>query len=385
MKQYIFLFFEKLVLGLFCTFVPQKKGLVLFGSGFKTFSDNPKFLFLHFQQIQSYAPVWISPNRTEVKELLDKGYDVSYKWSFRTFWLVLRAPMLFISHKINDIFPIVPQRSIVINLWHGTPIKKIGFDSLKETIWINNLKKSGRKLPYERWDYFITASPNTTFIFESAMQLLKDKIKPLGQPRTDIIYSNSNNFTVSNKLIKRLAHIRELDLKTKILYTPTFRNNKKATSEIKHSLITINNAINKNKKQVILFKPHPLDKTIFNDRFFAPLDNIINVANEDTQDLLCISDVLITDYSSIMFDFMITGKPIISYIFDYEEYVTENGGLYFSFDEIGTSIANKKSDLVNFIVNPECIYNVYDSSKYNTINSCDKVLEFVNGLFALDD
>ena len=380
MKQFILSFFGKAILGSLCAIVPQKKGLMLFGSGFNNFSDNPKFLFLYFLQNKSYAPIWISSNRAEVKTLCAQGYNCSYKWSIKTLWLVLRAQIFFISHKVGDIFPVVPKRGIVINLWHGTPIKKIGFDSLRESIWINDFKKTGRKMPYDRWDYFIAASPNTTFIFREAMQLPNNKIKSLGQPRTDAIYSNLGNDTIQSKIFKKIKLTEKIDKKIRILYAPTFRNNDRATLEIKHTLIAINQAIGENKNALLLFKPHPLGKAIFDDLLFESLPNIINVSTEDTQDMLYISDILITDYSSIMFDFMITDKPIISHIFDYDEYVSENGGLYFTFDEIGTVTVINRTSLIALIMNPTHINNNYDGSKFNMINSCDRILDFVKRL-----
>ncbi|MBM1105255.1 CDP-glycerol glycerophosphotransferase family protein [Aurantibacter crassamenti] len=379
MKRFALFLFEKIVFGFLCAFIPKNKHMVLFGTGFHSFSDNPKFLFIHFQNHQFYRPIWISSNRDEVKILRKQGYSCKYRWSLGAFWSIVRAPLFFISHNIKDIYPVVPKRAVVINLWHGTPIKKIGFDSLKEQEWIKRLQNSGRKLPYDRWDYFISASPNTSFIFEKAMGLHKAKIKSLGQPRTDLIYQASNNNKVKTTIEVNL-NFQEISDKYKILYTPTFRNNDRSTDKIKQSLIEINNKLNKDQGQVILFKPHPLDSSIFDDHFFKSLDNVINVSKQDTQNLLCVADVLITDYSSIMFDFMLTGKPIISYIFDLDEYVAENGGFYFSFEEIGTTIATNSSELVTLFHDQQLVAGTYDKFKFNTIDSSIEIERFINTL-----
>lgn len=380
MKRIAIFFIEKIVFGLLCAIVPAEKGLLLFGSGFGRFSDNPKYLFLHFQDHRRYKPIWISSNREEVRQLREKGYHCKYRWSFSAFWAVVRAPIFFISHNVSDIYPVVPRRGTVINLWHGTPIKQIGFDSLKERVWIEYAIQSGRRLPYERWDYFIAASPNTVFIFEGAMRLPRSKIVPLGQPRTEYIHSFMNNGELKTTLGSKLPLPRPIEKCTTVLYTPTFRNNDAATLRIKQALIEIDNALQEKEDTVILFKPHPLDSSTFDDSFFSSLKNVINVSSEDTQDLLCTGDVLITDYSSILFDFMITGRPIIAYVFDKESYISENGGLYFSFEELQAKVANTEEELIDLIQQAKNLKGDYDSTKFNLLQSNKKIESFISEL-----
>ncbi|MFS4455321.1 CDP-glycerol glycerophosphotransferase family protein [Maribacter sp. 2304DJ31-5] len=377
MKRWLLLFFEKVIFGILCLLVPPRKNLILFGSGFNLFSDNPKFLFLHFQGSADYNPIWITSNKEEVRALRAMGYTCYYKWSFNTFWAVLRASFFFMSHNVSDIFPVIPKRAVLINLWHGTPIKKIGFDSLRERVWIERLQKSGRKLPYEKWDYFIAASPDTVFIFESAMRLPAFKIKALGQPRTAHIHQAVNDAAFKKDIFQKMGFSEEVEKRTTILYTPTFRNNEGATTKMRQTLVEVDRAIGKRKESMILFKPHPLDRNVFDDAFFTSLANVINVSSEDTQDLLCISDVLITDYSSIMFDFMITGNPIIAYIYDEKQYITENGGLYFSFEELNIHIARTDKELINFVANMENLEGSYDASKFNLLNSNQNIGDFL--------
>ena len=380
MKRIVALLVEKVVFGILCALIPPKKEMMLFGSGFGRFSDNPKFLYLHFLKNPSLNPVWISEDKAEIRALREKGYPCIYRWSLEAFWAVVRAPVFFISHNIKDIYPVVPRRGVVINLWHGTPIKQIGFDSLKEQEWIGNLIRSGRPLPYERWDYFVAASPNTVFIFEGAMRLSKSKIVPLGQPRTEHVLAMVGNAELKKNLTARLALSRPLERSTVLLYTPTFRNNEKATMIIKQTLSNLDRILNKTGDKIVLFKPHPLDKNVFDEAFFKSLDKVVNVSSQDTQELLSIADVLITDYSSILFDFMITGKPIIAYIFDKETYIADNGGLYFSFEDLETNIANDPQELINLIMALENLKKEYDSQRFNTPDSCIKIEHFVSQL-----
>ncbi|MRI01078.1 hypothetical protein GH721_11105 [Kriegella sp. EG-1] len=379
-KRVPFFLIEKIFFSILCAVIPVRKNLILFGSGFNKFSDNPKFLFLHFQKSHLYTSVWISTNKAEVLQMRKQGYNCLYKWSFKAFFTVIKASKWIVSHKGADIFPFVPKRTIIINLWHGTPIKKIGFDSLKELEWIDNVLKTGRKLPYDRWDYFITASENTNFIFKSAMRLNDEKLKALGQPRNQFIYdtiATSNNI---NDLKGQMPFLELLNDRQLILYTPTFRNNIDSTNYIKDSLIKIDALLEKNQNQILLFKPHPLDKATFDAEFFGKLHNVLNVSTEDTQELLCISDVLITDYSSILFDFMITQRPIIAHVFDHEEYVKESGGLYFSFDKMGITIAHNKDELIGCLSNIDSLTNTYNSNGFNTPNSSEKILSFIASL-----
>ena len=378
--SFIYFIVERIIFRILEIIVPVKSDLILFGSGFNRFSDNPKYLFLYFVENGRYCPIWISSNREEVKKLKAKGYNCSYKWGIKTLFLVVRAKYFIISHNVKDVFPVIPQRGIIINLWHGTPIKKIGLDSRIEKEWIENMVRSGRTLPYERWDYFVTATDYTSSIFKSAMNLPSFKLKPLGQPRTDSLYKASIDDKIKTDIEEGLINSDLLKGKKKILYAPTFRNNATSDSVIMESLIKIDNAIGKNSGTVVLFKPHPLNKIKFQGDLFSKRSNIIDVSDEDTQELLCVIDILITDYSSIMFDFMITQKPIISYIFDIEEYLMENGELYFSFRELGTIVVNNPDELVSSIFNIDSLLIDYDVLKFNTVFSCNEIDNFIKVL-----
>jgi len=297
-----------------------------------------------------------------------------------TIFLVIRAKYFFISHNIKDIFPVIPKRGVIINLWHGTPIKKIGLDSKIEREWINDLIRTGRNLPYERWNYFISATDFTSSIFKSAMKLPSSKIKPLGQPRTDSLYQASIDEKVKTEIEEGLRISGLLKGKKKILYAPTFRNKASSDLVIIDTLKEIDNAIGENSSIVFLFKPHPLNKIRFQDDILSKWNNIIDVSDEDTQELLCVVDLLITDYSSIMFDFMITRKPIISYIFDIEQYLIENGELYFSFRELGTIVVDNPDELVSSIFNLDSLLVDYDVLKFNTVFSCNEIDNFIKEL-----
>src|SRR5690606_15098861 len=273
-----------------------------------------------------------------------------------------------------------PKRGVIINLWHGTPIKKSGLDSKIEREWINDLIRTGRNLPYERWNYFISATDFTSSIFKSAMKLPSSKIKPLGQPRTDSLYQASIDEKVKTEIEEGLRISGLLKGKKKILYAPTFRNNASSDLVIIDTLKEIDNAIGENSSIVFLFKPHPLNKIRFQDDILSKWNNIIDVSDEDTQELLCVVDLLITDYSSIMFDFMITRKPIISYIFDIEQYLIENGELYFSFRELGTIVVDNPDELVSSIFNLDSLLVEYDVLKFNTVFSCNEIDNFIKEL-----
>ncbi|WP_299212987.1 CDP-glycerol glycerophosphotransferase family protein [uncultured Aquimarina sp.] len=381
MKKFLLYLIEKILFNFLCRLVPQKKDLLLFGSGFKRFSGNSKFLFEHYSNTNiEYESYWISEDKNEARQIREMGFKCSYKWNLKTVFLVLRAKVIIISHNIKDVFPFITRRTSVINLWHGTPIKTIGFDSKKERVWIDKYIQEKRVLPYEKWDYFITASENLNDIFSKAMKLEESKIKGLGLPRTQIIYNYLNDKKNQNEIDNRFDEVYKVDSKLKILYTPTFRNDETSTLKIKETLLYINQNIKKENNAVLLFKPHPLDKEIFDMTFFNTLENIIDVSSYDTQELLCVSDVLITDYSSIMFDFMITDKPIISYIFDLNNYINQNGDLYFSFERLKTNIAKNKEELLGFILNKNELRNEYDPYEFNMMNSCERIESFINEL-----
>ena len=379
-KRYLLILCWNFLKLLFSPFIKTDKFLMLFGTVNGKFTDNPKYLYLYVAENEkNLKPVWITKNKKVYKELKKQNYNVVIKNSFKAFFLAMRAKYYFFSHNIEDIFYFKRKNTIAVNLWHGSPLKKMGFDTEVDLKWIKRRKKLGLKIPYEKWDYLVVAHEVFVPFFKSSMRLPEEKILPFGLPRNDILWEIKENKEKYLEIKKKVSKFFNIYYTKKIiLYAPTFRDNEVLSKNLKKEIEQIIPKIKeiiKDKEYKLLLRLHPLDKLNFNREI---IDNEIifdATEYEDMQELLAVSDILITDYSSSMFDFTILGKPIILYMFDEQAYKKIRGGFYniinndcfhivFSRHELAKLLKKLLEDMnTYYIYSCERTYNVRNASK----------------------
>lgn len=210
----------------------------------------------------------------------------------------------------------------IIQLWHGTPLKKVLYDSPeREVIRSNKHHKTKKMYDINRWDVLISDSKNASKKFLSAYSIENGLIAEIGYPR--------NNWLVEHQSDKNLKTILKHQLgipedKKVITYLPTWRDyNFRSTST--------NNGYILNKKRfiehldsafdfVFLEKVHDLTEASHDDKF----NTIYIPSNEDIQPYLLISDIVISDYSSVIFDCLYINLPFFLLYKDYDYYVNGN-------------------------------------------------------------
>ena len=184
----------------------------------------------------------------------------------------------------------------------------------------------------KRYDYMISPSRYCSGIFKSAFNL-KDNviIKETGYPRNDSLFKYSKND------IKRIKKKLNISSKKKvILYAPTWRDNQHTsgigyTYKLGIDLDVLKKYLSKD--YVILFRTHYFVNNKIDLEKYK--DFIVDVSEyEDINDLYIISDYLITDYSSVMFDYANLEKPIIYYMYDYDEYRGDIRDFYFDLKDL---------------------------------------------------
>lgn len=256
-----------------------------------------------------------------------------------------------------------------IQLWHGTPIKKMLFDSNEKCIVEKNPKhKKNKYLDILRWDYLITDNSNVNKFFNTAFLFDNNKILSCGYPRVKYLINKKNDENYKKNL-KDLIGIPQN--KKIVLYVPTWRDynfGKKVSQYNLNYLIDLNDLKEKlGNDYEILYKDHP---------FISAPENINfkNYSNVETQELLLIADYLITDYSSIIFDALAINIPIILYCNDfkknqevrgvYEEIWKElESYLCVETEEVATLIFNYKyNESYNYLKNK---YSFREAEKFN--------------------
>lgn len=220
----------------------------------------------------------------------------------------------------------------LLQTWHGTPLKRLGFD-LDKTGGdkLNSVRDNRRRyaLNAKRFSYLISPSPECSRRLRTAFGLdrlgKQDIIRETGYPRNDMLYTATQS---------DIAAIRErfgiAEGKRVALYAPTYRDNahQSGVGYIGESMLDfdkLRKALGED--WVILFRPHYFIANAFDFSRYAGF--VINAAETDeVSELYLISDVLITDYSSVFFDYANLRHPMIFYMYDMEQYSNEIRGFY---------------------------------------------------------
>ena len=310
---------------------PRSKKIVIFGAWLgDKFADNAKVLFLEAQEDKELIPIWITKNPQVVSEVRNAGYR-AYGWcSPQGIWYQLRAGYAVMTNGISDFKHAFLGGVTLINLWHGIPLKKIGYDDYYEKNWDSKKQKFRDKvihIPLGK-EYVVATSGTIAKIYESAFRVPKERILCLGQPRNDVFFDE--------ELMKKIAHEkRQGGQSIRILYAPTHRKEGKVPvvlSNLFH-LQELNDFCEKNHCD-FLVKKHFYHRNEVEDLQQYPRIKDITGESWDTQELLMNTDILITDYSSIYIDYLLLDRPMMFYHYDYEEYLQTDREMYFDYQDV---------------------------------------------------
>ncbi|MFE3457468.1 CDP-glycerol glycerophosphotransferase family protein [Nocardiopsis aegyptia] len=228
---------------------------------------------------------------------------------------------------------------VVVQTWHGSMLKRIGFD-------IENIRGKSRDyfdmLAWEtrQWDYLVSPSPWATPILRSAFRF-EGEILETGYPRNDIFFSPDRE-AVAERTRRRLGLPEG---KKVVLYAPTWRDDKYYTRG-KHKLdlhLDLRRMYEKlGDDHVLLVRRHP---RVVDSVPIVGKDFVHDVSlYPEIMELFLVTDVLITDYSSMMFDFANTGRPMLFFTYDLESYRDNLRGFYFDFEETAPGPLLTRSD-----------------------------------------
>lgn len=326
--------------------VPKSNKMAVVGGWFgRRFADNSKYFYLYLNanlnNLGFDKVVWITRSKEIKHELTKEGYEVYYVWSIPSIWYHLRAKYHVIDQAPTDINAFFSVRSQRINLWHGFPLKKIGH-------YMENgdfAKKTAIQKLVNKWTirgcwadhYILATSEFSAEVLKKAFGVDENKIIISGYPRNyESISDNPIKYVPQNekKSYEKIEKFLEEGYKI-IGYFPTFRDKRETLIFGTENIEEINKFLEycKNAKIKFVGKFHFAGK---NDKFGIIKDHeaFINLPSEaDVYTFLNQLDILITDYSSIYFDFLLWNRPIIFFPYDLEYYRDEDRGLIFDYEE----------------------------------------------------
>ena len=348
-----------------------------FGAGY---GDNSKYLAAYVLSNKlPYELVWlIDKRRRNDKDEMPSAIRKVSIYSFAAL-KELSTAKFWIDNCRKNFFPCKKTGQIYIQTWHGGPaVKKIEKDAfLLPAKYIRMAKKDSNAT-----DYLISNCDYMTSILGKCFWF-NGQILNYGIPRNDIFF-DAEKVSISKKKIEHFFNLQN-GSKT-ILYAPTFRASeslKPYSIDYKKLKTELSNKFGG--EWNILIRLHPNVMKLANELCIP--DFVINAsAYSDVQELLCASDILITDYSSIMFDFSLQKRPVFLFCTDIDSYQSNDREFYFQPQELPFAFSENNDELIKNI-------SQYDEQNYkNKLNnwknfigihdngtSCKKIINLILG------
>ena len=349
--------------------VPRNKRNWVFGSGTgMNFSDNAKYLFLYCSSLNEINCYWITKNKVLVENLRNDGLKAYYKYSIMGLWLSISSKVYIYDSRTGCINHFTSAGAYKVSLWHGSPLKTIDRDITvkNNAFYIGNhtwgLKRYLVRIIMPEWfvvaDLMIATSDKVKGYFNSAFG--SKKIEVTGYPRNDII-SNPNLYRKYLMFEQNIIH--SLSTKKTILYAPTFRDTDRFERETPIEWERLNNLLKKN-DTTFLIKLHKHDYSMIMKENYSHIRVLDN--ESDMYPLFSKVDLLITDYSSIFFDFLLTDKPVLFYPYDIEDYLTMDRSMYDEYETV--TPGHKAYDFQGFYEKIELFFNEPNALKQSSLD-----------------
>lgn len=289
-------------------------------------NDNPYAIFKYIikdPQFQKYVHVWVlnDDEGNLYAEKYRKYHNVTFvKVNSRRYLKYLTEA----KYLINSVtFPPYFQKKkgqIYVNTWHGTPLKTLGKDMKGDVSQLKNIQRN-----FLHADFILSPNEFTTKVIAESHDLIGifgGKFIEEGYPRIDQI-RNTDKDDFFDHILSKVVNLKKN--KKTVLYAPTWRGEVNDVADLKDTITEhIKELYKKMPEQYqLILKVHSLIYKYIQDDDY--LEKICIPNWVDTNELMTNVDVIVTDYSSIFFDFLVTGKPIIFFNYDEKEYVRERG------------------------------------------------------------
>lgn len=325
--------------------LPIKKDTVLYESyAGQGMSCNPYAIFLKLfndEKYKGWTHVWVINDPKNIPTEIKKYKNVIFIPRDSDGYLRhLATAKILINNSNFPYYYVRRDEQKYISTWHGTPFKTLGTDMkgrlLEHKNFTRNILQS---------THLISPNTHTSEVFLNShgiKDIYNGKLLEVGYPRIDL--------TIGLDEIGKLKIKEQLGVTPEqkvILYAPTWRG---VHGDVHFDFEKLQEDMEKLSQidgSVVLFRGHALIEQYFQETDFG-VQSVPNTI--DTNSLLSIVDILITDYSSIMFDFLPVLKPLILYIYDYDEYKEERG-LYFDVEDVPGRVCYEIESVVETILN----------------------------------
>lgn len=314
--------------------LPVQKKILLFESNLgRNYTGNPRAIYEAFVEAgldQKYTCVWFFEHPEQYGQIPGKARVVKRARMRYLYYMAIGGVWIFDCRQPE--FLIKRTDTTYIQTWHGTPLKKLALDMDR----IDSVVSSSIEEYHEAfrkntatWDYLISQNHFSTEIFRRCFAFEEKPILEIGYPRNDILFREN-----TGEQIKNLKKILGIPLNKKvILYAPTWRDNafyRQGRYKFVSPLDFDRAREVLGEEYIILVKYHYL---VADQIDWSPYEGFVYSFDEtvDIARLYLVADMLITDYSSVMFDYSLLKRPMLFFAYDLEDYKDSLRGFYFDF------------------------------------------------------
>lgn len=364
-------FYERVSLDPNMIFLESRGGKALEGNIFSLCRELEKGQYKKFKLV-------LAADKTSKKTIMQKleNYDLHINKIVETGGLQYYFYLSKARYLINDTsFPgrfIKKENQIYLNVWHGTPLKRMGRDNVDEVYSMGNVMRNLLAADYLLFpNEYMEEKMSEAYMLDN---LYNGVVLHEGYPRNSIFFSRENG----ERMKKRLGY----EGQQLIMYMPTFRG-KADQIEVEGFGTRIHQHLHEldrrlSDEQTLLIKVHPFIQNQIEINQYSHIKPIPE--NIDSYEVLNACDVLITDYSSVMYDFAITKRKIILFAYDYEEYIRERG-MYENITDYPFSMAETVDDIIRELGNDSGGVNKEFLMKYATYESRDAAEKICRQIF----
>ncbi|WP_066802873.1 bifunctional glycosyltransferase/CDP-glycerol:glycerophosphate glycerophosphotransferase [Moraxella oblonga] len=293
----------------------------------------------------------------EIKKFL--GYSNSFLRNMSRYYHLATAKNIILESYYRPLYGLTLKNNTnCIQIWHACgAFKKFGFSAIGAG---DSNSEEFERLAHNFYTHVVVSSELTGQIYHEAFNVSKDKIYPLGVPRTDVFFNQSKITKIKKKI---LADYPDLTSTINVLYAPTFRG---SPSERKNFRL-------------------PFSFEIFDDmpenyRFIIKLHPVVDITNikiptkyqkkvfilpssQDVNEWMIFCDILITDYSSLIFEYALLNKPIIFYPYDMDQYFDERGFYFDYYTYVYGQVIKNQNEIISSILNAKLIMGDFQELK----------------------
>lgn len=346
---------------IFSLFMPLNKNLMVFctETGDKL-TGNLKCMYDYFKDKDYRLKIHVKSDRRESRGIRET-FALWKDLSTAGFILLDDFYMLTSAMKIR-------KNQELIQLWHGAgAFKKFGFSRIGTGDDIRNINGG-----YRKYTKVITSSEEIRPLYAQAFDIPIERVVATGSPRTDVFFSEEWKNKIRNGFYNEYPHLKGKKI---VLFAPTYRGRKVEDADYDFDYANLDGLQRElGDEYVIITKWHPalyrnIKKGINGSRYCNEVYDLSDW--DDVNELLVIAGILVTDYSSVIFDYYFMNKPIVYFAYDLNEYGTGRG-LYYDFEEyVYGTVALNRNELSECIKNENLCVDKRKKFENRFLEACD--------------